>query len=315
MTKTYSNSELASFKMCPMQWRFQYDLHLRSIEDESGDHHLRFGAAFHAGLEQLYRGNGMSAAMDAVRAGYPRQLDVSDFAKTLPNALVTLKDYAARWGEEDRKWGVVEIETYSEDEGYNLKPDLIIENLEHGGRYLVDHKTTGSYLNYNYWNQFQPNSQLTYYIDYGQSKYGEIEGFIVNAISFRYRQRASKDGPAGFWNAFERQVFNRNESQLEFERASRAAWVESLERTRESGFYPTNTGACRFCSYKSLCAPGWTWENDRDLIELQFRQVCERRIEGESAGGRCALDLDHEGECAAQVPSENESEFNITVEV
>lgn len=311
VTRSYSNSELQSYKNCPLQWRFQWDLALRQIDLESSEHHLRFGAAFHAGLEQLYRGNGLTAARDAFLAAYPKQLDVNDKAKTQANGIATLVDYANRWRDEDRRYRVIAIESRSDDP-WSVKPDLVVENIEQGGLYLIDHKTTGQYLNYQYWEQFQPNSQITHYLDYAQSKYGPIEGFIINAIGFRYRERAYKGEPAGFWNHFERQTFNRRPAQLDYERVSRQLWIEDLERSVELGFYRTNTGSCRFCSFKPICAPGWTWEEDRELIELSYRQVCNRLIEGGGVSDYCVLDRGHEGECSIQQPS---SDVEVFVEV
>jgi hypothetical protein len=311
VTRAYSNSELQSYKNCPLQWRFQWDLALRPIDDEAGDHHLRFGAAFHAGLEQLYRGKGLTAARDAFVAAYPVQLDVNDKAKTQANGVRTLVDYANRWREEDRKYRVIAIESRSDDP-WSVKPDLVVENIEQGGVYLMDHKTTGQYLDYKYWGQFEPNSQVTHYLDYAQSKYGPIEGFIINAISFRFLLKASKNGPAGFWNNFERQTFNRRPAQLDYERVSRQLWVEDLERSVEVGFYRTNTGACWRCPYRTICSPGWTWEEDRDLIELNYRQVCNRLIEGGGVSDYCVLDRDHEGECGIMKPTQD---VEVVVEV
>lgn len=308
MTRSYSNSELQSYKNCPLQWRFQWNLALRSIDGESSEHHLRFGAAFHAGLEQLYRGNGLTAARDAFVAGYPTQLDPNDRAKTQANGVRTLVDYANRWREEDRRYRVIAIETRSDDP-WSVKPDLIVENIEQGGVYLMDHKTTGSYLDYKYWGRFEPNSQVTHYLDYAQEKYGPIEGFIINAISFRFLLKASKNGPAGFWNNFERQTFNRRPAQLDYERVSRQLWIEDLERSVELGFYRTNTSSCYNCSFRSICAPGWTWEEDRELILLNYRQVCNRLIEGGGANEWCVLDRGHRGDCAVTRPSEDVEVF------
>lgn len=308
MTKSYSNSELQSYKNCPLQWFFQWHLGLRQIDAESGEHHLRFGAAFHAGLEQLYRGRGLTAARDAFVAAYPKQLDPNDKAKTQANGVATLVDYANRWRDEDRRFRVIAIESRSDDP-WSVKPDLVVENIEQGGVYLIDHKTTGQYLNYQYWEQFQPNSQITHYLDYAQEKYGPIEGFIINAIGFRYRERAYKGEPAGFWNHFERQTFNRRPAQIDYERASRQLWIEDLEHSQALGFYRTNTGSCRFCSFKPICAPGWTWEEDRELIELSYRQVCSRLIEGGGVADYCVLDLGHEGECSIVVPTRDVEVF------
>jgi hypothetical protein len=259
MTTAYSNSQLQSYKDCPLQWRFYWDLKLRKLDDEAGDHHLRYGHAIHKGLEVIYRGGTLREAQDTFLTNYPVQLDPSDKAKTRQNGITALADYVRRWADEDRQWKVLEIETRSDDP-WSVKPDMVVEHRETGGRFLVDHKTTGAYLNYQYWERFQPNSQITHYLDYGISKYGPIEGFIINAIGFRFRERAYKGEPAGFWTAFERQTFNRRTEQLDYERQSRAAWIDDIERSRASGFFRSNTGSCFRCQYKSICAPGWTWK-------------------------------------------------------
>jgi hypothetical protein len=307
----YSNSQLQSYKSCPLQYRFYWDLHLRRVDDESGDHHLRYGHAIHKGLEVVYRGGSLREAQDAFLLAYPTQLDINDKAKTRQNGITALAQYVKRWSAEDaRNWKVVEIETRSDDP-WSVKPDLVVEHKEHGGLYLVDHKTSGKYLNYQYWERFQPNSQITHYLDYAQSKYGPIEGFIINAISFRYNERASKNAPqAGFWCNFERQTFNRRAEQLEYERRSRAAWIADIERSREAGFWRTNTDACWRCPYKSICAPGWTWEEDRELIEIQFYQACDVLLEEDE---HCVLVFGHEGNCSPVQLREQQVEFEIEV--
>lgn len=314
----YSNSQLQSYKNCPLQYRFYWDLKLRKLDDEAGEHHLRFGHAFHEGLAVLYGANYMeqltkttwARAENAVQTGYPTQLDIADKAKTQENALATLASYVRRWQQEDlAKWKVLEIETRSDDP-WSVKPDVVLEDREHGGIYLMDHKTTGAYLNYQYWERFQPNSQITHYLDYAQSKWGPIEGFIINAISFRYRERAYKGEPAGFWCAFERQMFNRRPEQLEYERLSRADWIASIERSHTSGFWRTNTDSCRFCQYKPICQPGWTWEDDRELIEIQFYQCCDTLLDNDD---HCVLALDHEGKCSPLRPEQQPTEITIEV--
>ena len=293
MTTAYSNSQLQTYKSCPLQWRFYWDLGLRKVDgDGSEEHHLRYGNAIHKGLEVVYSGGTLRVAQQAFLDAYPVQLDLNDKAKTRQNGITALADYVHHWREEDKQWKVLEIETRSDDP-WSVKPDLVVENLIHGGIYLVDHKTTGQYLNYAYWERFQPNSQITHYLDYGIAKWGAIEGFIINAISFKFRERAYKGEPAGFWSKFERQTFNRRAEQLGYERQSRAAWIADLERSRASSFYRTNTDACYRCQYKSLCGPGWTWEDDRELVEIQFYQVCDALLPCDE---HCVLQRNHDGD-------------------
>ena len=105
-------------------------------------------------------------------------------------------------------------------------------------------------------------------------------------------------------------MFNRNPSQLEYERLSRADWIADLERSRAQGFWRTNTDACFRCQFKGICAPGWTWEEDRELIEIQYRQVCDALLERDN---HCILDLGHEDDCTAVLPEESPLQIEIEV--
>lgn len=304
---TYSNSQLQSYKNCPLQYRFQWELQLRRRDAEASDHHRRFGNAIHRGLEALYLHKSWAEIKAAFVQAYPTQLDLSDKAKTQENGLIALATYIRQYRTDAQNWKIVAVETRSDDP-WSVKPDLVVENVEHGGLYLVDHKTTGKYLDYSYWEQYEPNSQITHYLDYAQSKYGPIEGFIINAISFRFREKAYRGEPAGFWCRFERQTFNRNASQLEFERRSRAEWIADLERSRSNGFWRTNTSSCKFCEFKSICAPGWLWETDAELIQIQYYESCMQMME---SGDYCVLDNGHRGDCARELPKEDQMEITV----
>lgn len=308
MTTAYSNSQLQTYKSCPLQWRYYWDLRLRQVDDEGGDHHLRYGHAIHKALEVIYSDGTLREAQDRFLEHYPRQLDINDKAKTRQGGLTALAQYVTRWKDEDREWRVIEIETRSDDP-WSVKPDIVLEHREHGGYWLMDHKTTGQYLNYRYWERFQPNSQITHYLDYGIAKYGQIEGFIINAISFKFRERAYKGEPAGFWCNFERQKFNRRLEQIDYERRSRQSWIDDIERSRAAGFWRTNTDACYRCPYKTICAPGWTWEDDRDLIEIQYYQACDALLDADE---HCVLRDGHDGDCSA---SQVDTAVEIEVEV
>lgn len=308
MTTAYSNSQLQTYKSCPLQWRYYWDLRLRQVDDEGGDHHLRYGHAIHKALEVIYSDGTLREAQDRFLEHYPRQLDINDKAKTRQGGLTALAQYVTRWKDEDREWRVIEIETRSDDP-WSVKPDIVLEHREHGGYWLMDHKTTGQYLNYRYWERFQPNSQITHYLDYGIAKYGQIEGFIINAISFKFRERAYKGEPAGFWCNFERQKFNRRVEQIDYERRSRQSWIDDIERSRTAGFWRTNTDSCYRCPYKTICAPGWTWEDDRDLIEIQYYQACDALLDADE---HCVLRDGHDGDCSA---SQVDTAVEIEVEV
>lgn len=279
----YSYSVISTFQSCPLKYFHRYIANLEPRDAASSSHHLAWGAAYHSGMEILYHalqsfgeyGEGaLFAAQSAFAAGYPMQLDSLDRAKTQENGIRAIGLYAQRWSEEDRKWRILEIESPGAIEplasGLNeLHTDLIVENLEHGGIYVVDHKTTSNPLGSWYWDRYDPNSQITHYIDYCQEKYGSCEGFIINAISLQWldekksndannvkwfamddpgmpwlnyshhEQREYRGGPLGkkgprmvAWGltvGFERQVFQRSKQQLIREQESTRYWKELIE--------------------------------------------------------------------------------------
>jgi len=281
----YSHSMLSDFKACPLRYYLRHVEGLQLRDAASNSHHLIWGTAFHLGLEWFYsalRDTGSYNGEQCVKYGqgafasmYPIQLDPTDKVKTQENGVRALQLYVNRWAEEDRKWRVLEVEGPGQlVEATNigigeLHTDLIVENLEHGGIYVIDHKTTGKQLGPWYWDQFNPNSQVTYYIDYAEQRFGSCEGFIINAISLQWRDEFKKDGannvawfnpddPEKPWLAysnykqrdyrggplgkkgprmcawgltvnFERQVFNRTREQIKQERESTAYWIRSVE--------------------------------------------------------------------------------------
>lgn len=280
----YSNSYIQSYKTCPLQCYLRYEVGLKKIEDEAAEHHVNWGAAIHEGLKHIYLGDNLESSIDSFKSFYPTQLDPNDHAKTQENGVKVLEGYVKRWSAEDRsKWRIVSIEEresfdYGQEDAFSVKPDLIMENIQFGGIYGLDHKTVGgknANLSYDFWARFDPNSQITKYVSFIKSKYGDCSGFYINAIGVGFRQRAYKGEPAGFWMRFERQMFNRNESQLDVEKSDTSYWIDRIEHSRQTNQWGQNTDSCKYCSFKSLCAPGWRWKEDskgdNELILINFK--------------------------------------------
>ena len=274
----YSNSYLQSYKNCPLQCYLTYEVGLKKIEDEAEEHHLRFGSAMHEGLKHIYLGDSLDSAKSAFKEAYPTQLNPDDHAKTQVNGLVALDGYVKRWALEDTKWKVVSVEEresfdYGQDEQFSVKLDLVMENKEYGGVYGFDHKVVGgtnSTLSYDFWGQFEPNSQISKYVSFIKSKHGDCSGFYINAIGMGHRLRAYKGEPAGFWVRYERQMFNRNVSQLDVEQADTSYWIKRIEESKQLGHWGYNTSQCKFCSFKPICSAGWVWPTDAELIEINY---------------------------------------------
>ena len=309
---TYSNSYIAEFNRCNLAAFYRYEKHLRRIEEDSSAHHLSFGAAGHKAFEVLYTGGGVTKAQAAFREYYPVQLDPNDLAKTADNACYMIEKYWTHYAK-DKEWEVLAVEgrEFTED-NFGIKPDLIVKD-RNGNLLVVDHKFTGAYLNYDYFAQFDPNSQVTQYIRWMKERYGNCDGFVVNAISLRFRQRAYKGEAAGFWTAFERQTFNRTSSQVARTAQASTATIADIERAKATGYWRPNEqpNACKFCGYRSLCSAGWSWEDDSELILSQFRQTCDEPVS--TTDEHCTLDLGHEGPHSSAIRVNEPIEFEVVV--
>lgn len=319
-----SISTIQDFKFCPLNYRLKHVIGLRKIEDESAEHHLRFGSAMHAAMEVIYKAKmsgehrvstgTMKAAKSAFLSLYPRQLDPTDNAKTRETGQFAIESYVRHYGLEDqRKWRVLAVEspeTY--DSGFIVHLDMVAENLEHGGIYGFDFKHTKKKLDYMFWTRYEPNSQIARYTDYITDRYGSCDGFYIRATQFGYRSRVYKGLPAGYYVNHEAQLFNVNADKIRLERQSTARWMTLIEQAEQDDAWPMNTDSCQWCSYRPVCMAGWVWPEDRELITCQYRQICGEMTETLRP---CVLDRNHDGQHSDRVEQEAETEMQITVEV
>ena len=273
----HSNSMIQEYKKCPLSYRFKYELGLVRQGDEKSEHHLLFGNAIHEGLKLIYLKDTLESAVKAFKVAYPVQLDKEDDTKTIETGEMALRAYASRWLEEDKKWRIITVEERTDfdyaDDPFSVKLDLVMEHIDQGGIYGMDHKTVGgkkAYLSEDYWKRFEPNSQVTKYDSYIKSKYGDCSGFYINAIGFGCRERMYKGEPAGPWQRFGRMMFNRNDTQRRMEEEDSRYWLGRISHSSESKTWGMNTDSCTFCSYREICKSGWSWEEDQELITIQY---------------------------------------------
>jgi CRISPR/Cas system-associated exonuclease Cas4 (RecB family) len=306
----YRNSAVSDYIRCPLAFHFAHNLHLQKIDDDSGEHHRRFGQAIHSALEVIYVDRDLEKAKVKMRECYPVQLDTEDLAKTVDNACFALEKYIEHY-DWDKEWTVLSTEETDYDGSYvAVTPDMVVKD-RNDNIFIVDHKTTGKYLNYDYFSDYDPNSQVTHYVQRTRERYGHCDGFIVNAIRFAFLKRASKDRAAGFNVEFERQVFQRTSSQIQRTERSTEEWIEEIEHSRRRGHWRAaeTSSACKFCSYKSICSAGWSWEDDEELITNVFRRVCQQKI----GNDYCNLDLNHSGDHRHELVAAAPVEFVVEV--
>lgn len=307
----YSHSSLSTYRACPLKYQLKYELKLVSIQPVSR-HDADFGNAWDAGVSTLYMPNGsLSKALEAFSTAYPAdsypaQLPVRSQGKTFANGLAALKGYVKQWREDDSHHKVLHVQERNEGGSDRiLKLDLITQDLRDGEIYGWDTKTTGSYLDANYWQRFQPNSQIRMYASYIKEKFGHCGGFYINAASFKHRSRAytPRQGPdkgiqqpAGDWFSFARMAFNPNGECLALEDDNFDYWAARIEADKASGNWGYNDQSCHMygvdCEYLRICEPGYSWEADEELIRGYYRQMCPKVL----AEGRCQLDWHHKGE-------------------
>ena len=278
----YSESMIQSFKNCPRQARYKYDLRLEKEKEDKDEHHLKYGSAGHASLEVLYKGGSVSESKKAFKEIYPRQLDTEDNAKTESNWFNLIDTYEKGQLREDlRRYEILESEKYDKfefagEEGFVVKLDMIIRDRQDGGIYGLDWKITGGSKAYlpqdKFWGQFNPNSQITKYMASIKSKYGHCAGFFVHGFGMGYRSRAYKGEPAGTWFRHQRMEFNRTPDQLEEEERDTREWIGRVEYAKSHNEWPKNTQSCMFCEFKPICQAGYQWPEDRELIEITYRQ-------------------------------------------
>jgi hypothetical protein len=330
----YSYSQISTYASCPTLFKFRYEDAL--VQFHESEHDLRFGKAWDAAMNTYYgEGYDIGKVQDAFAAVYPE----GDYPAILPSwsqgksfqsGIDGIEQYAEHWRVEDEYWRVVSIQSrdnHETDDGDSrtVVLDLVVRDTRDGMIYGVDNKTSGKYLDSDFWLQFDPHSQIRQYVDHLQQKYGECGGFYVNAASFRHRTKAytPRKGPdkgvqlpAGDWREFKRMCFNPNADAIQMERDNFSSWVRKIEQDRASGHWAYNTQYCKrgpiICPYHQICSSGYQWPRDAQLIEAHYQQRCTRIA---SNGERCWLKPGHEGEHDPTRPVREDFEIDMSEEI
>jgi hypothetical protein len=340
---TWSYTEQSEFKNCELKFNYRFLIGLRSRED-TGWHAIRFGHAMHKALETLYvasyasrsdfQGEGdtgsPSRLSDAVQAAqdaftedypphaYPGVLPKWDVGKTWQHGMDTIADYAERWAAEDAQWEVLEAELPEEmEDRSSVHLDLVARHRVSGGVYGWDHKTSGKYLDGDFWDRFRTSDQIRRYVNHVKAKYGECAGFVINAISLKYRQKAYNRGDdqrpgKTYHHEFARMIYNPDEATLALESNNRSYWNERINQVIRSGRFGYNDGQCWKCEYSPLCSYGYTWPRDEELILETFVQVCNRAT---NTKRRCQLEQGHDGDHSEYPASSQVDESTSEVQI
>lgn len=279
----YSYSQISTYASCPTLYKFRYVDALQLIGES--EHDLRFGKAWDAAMNVWYGGEGLRAAMKSFSDSYPREeypavLPSWSQGKSFTGGLDGLQAYVEKYAAEDSRWEVLSVQSRDKGEtddgdARTVVLDLVVRDRRDGLVYGVDNKTTGKYLDSDFWLQFDPHSQIRQYVDHLQRKHGQVGGFYINAASFRHRTKAytPRKGPdkgvqlpAGDWQDFKRMCFNPNSAAIQAERSNFSSWVRKIEADHVSGHWGYNTDYCKrgaiTCPYHRICSAGYQSPED-----------------------------------------------------
>ena len=316
--QVYDNSQLQAFKDCREEYRLKYRYvkdpetglwkGLKKREEGVEEHHKGFGTALHAGLKVYYEGlkakqpmrMSIGDALAAFEKEFPVQLDPNDKVKTLAAGKHLLTAYQQRYGGEDENLEILSTEVRDKIEiapgiFYTVKIDLVFR--QQGCIYFMDHKSTSKAFAWNYWAQFDPNSQITGYSAYIRKKFGECSGGWINGLQLGHRDEKKpeySEGPFDVFYAntthdfskyhkqvmykgwgpyakFERQLFNRDAAQEARWLDQTLKWIKEMQAEEKKGQTPwlVNEGFCTYCSFKDICVSC----TDEQIIEQLYEVV------------------------------------------
>jgi len=292
-------SEQTTYDTCPFKYKLLFIDKLRKLTDGRESNDRVWGQAIHAALKTYYNpGGDVLAAKKAFLKVYPRDLNPTDKVKSVASGMATLENYHVNYADQDTNWKVLATEVegsieiacidcdgkgcvkddscgckcHSDEHGLHI--DLIAENLQAGGIYFWDHKTSYKRPSPGMWDHYNLSSQLTRYSAYVEKEYGQCSGAYINSITVGYRSRVYKGQPPGYWNHFERQLFNRTPDQIAFWKASDRDWMRLIEFSKKEDCWPKLLDKlCSWCEFNELCKTNDDPEIRKALYEVEMGPV------------------------------------------
>jgi len=276
----WDSTSIGYLKTCPRL--YQYTM-LEGWSPKSESIHLAFGTAYHSALESYARSraNGVSHedsihdviaeilrttadwVMDlSTKAGKYKNratlislvLDYLDYFVDDPTETYIMSDgrpavelsfrFELDWGPE----GYQVIEPYGMGQPYILCGHLDRVVTFNDQLFVMDHKTTTSAPGDYYFNQYEPNNQMTLYTLAGQVVLNApIRGVIISAAQILLEKE----------HRFVRGFTYRTQDQLDEWLLDLHLHLNSAEAFAEAGYWPMNDTACdKFggCKFRGVCS-------------------------------------------------------------
>ena len=154
------------------------------------------------------------------------------------------------WGPD---WNLTKPEVQLRREPAGNQPYLLCGHLDKvvsflGDTFVLDHKTTKSTIGSYYFDQYEPNNQMTLYTIAGRVIFhAPVKGVIIDACQ-----------SAVSFSRFERGLTYRTQAQLDEWLKDLHYWFEQAERYATDEYWPMNDTSCFNCDFnrhgKKICA-------------------------------------------------------------
>lgn len=181
MTELWTTSRIRAARSCLRLHHYRYELALQSPPTPR----MRFGTVAHHALEAWYRA-WSAGDVDGRLAAAMAQIDQLPDAEDRARLRVMIAAYDARWG--SARWRVLDVEVefrfMLDDELIGGKIDAIVEDVDTGRIFVVEHKTTSSdsSIGAPYWDRLAIDTQVSVYVD-GASMLGyDVAGCIYDVL-------------------------------------------------------------------------------------------------------------------------------------
>jgi hypothetical protein len=269
----WDSTSLGDFKKCP---RYYQLTELEGWQSKKQSVHLRFGLEVNDALHDYAKGRATGldhedALHDAMQELILRCADYPEFdpddrpserAKAKDNLYRVVVDYLDHYNPDPAETVILENGKVATEVSFRFEldygpnpdqPYLLCGHLDKivrfaGDLYVMDHKTTYSTPGPFYFQQYEPNNQMTLYTLASQIvMHSPIRGVIIDVI-----QSPIADPPK-----FVRGFTYRTPDQIEEWLIDLRKHLEAAERCAEEGYWPMNDTACdKFggCRFRDVCA-------------------------------------------------------------
>lgn len=255
----WNSTSLGWLKTCPRLYQYSMIEQLRAREESC---HITFGSHYHAALEHYDHKKAEGASHeDALRSALHKvMIDSFEWEsdhnlKNRPHLIRSVVWYLEEFKNDTAKTKIlangkpaVELTfTFEIDKDRILcgHLDRVVET--EFGDFVMDRKTTTSTISSYYFNQYEPDNQMTLYNIAGQMILkSPIKGVIIDAAQIA----------VGF-TRFERGMIYRTQDQLEEWLQDFHWWADQSVRFAEANFWPQNDTACHKyggCTFRQVCS-------------------------------------------------------------